>query len=173
MRILMREPPARDQHAGLDERLDHCLVGVALPALFSKHALAGEAGRLLGEAAVGVDRVGDGGVDAAPGERASIRGPDVEVFPSVPGRSVDESRAGIFGDVLAGKERHLEIVALVEILKRMLAHQSGQIARRNAFELLESGHPGLTEYLDRELVRQHETVARLRPIVARGVDDLV
>ena len=117
----MREPPARDQRAGLDERLDHRVVGVTLLALFGKHALAGEAGRLLGEAAVGVDRVGDGGVDAAPGERASIRGPDVEVFASVPGRSVDESRAGIFGDVLAGKERHLEIVALVEILKRMLA----------------------------------------------------
>ena len=33
MRILMLEPPAREQHAGVDQSLDHRLVGVALLAL--------------------------------------------------------------------------------------------------------------------------------------------
>src|SRR5438045_1527243 len=113
-----------------------------------------------------MDRVGNGGGDAAPVQRASICDPDVEVFASVPGRSVDEPRARIFGNVLAGKERHLEIVTLIEMLKRMLAHQSVQIARRNAFEFLERSHAGLSEYLDGQLVRQHETVTRPRPIVA-------
>ena len=63
MRILMLEPAARDQHAGVDQSLDHRLVGVALLAFVGDHALAGEARRLIGEAAVGVDGVGDGGVD--------------------------------------------------------------------------------------------------------------
>ena len=50
VRILMLEPAARDQHAGLDQRLDDGLVGVALLALVGDDALAGEARRLLGEA---------------------------------------------------------------------------------------------------------------------------
>ena len=45
--------------------LMHGLVGVALLALVGEDALAGEAGRLLGEAAVVIDRVGDRGIDAA------------------------------------------------------------------------------------------------------------
>ena len=47
MRILMLEPAARDQHAGLDQRLDHGLVGVALVALVGDDALRlpREAGR--------------------------------------------------------------------------------------------------------------------------------
>ena len=72
MRILVLEPAARDQHAGLDQRLDHRLVGVALLALVGEDALAGEARRLLGEAAVGVDRVGDARVDAARGKFARV-----------------------------------------------------------------------------------------------------
>ncbi len=60
MRILMLQAPARDQHAGVVQGLDHRLVGVALLAFFGEHALAGEAGRLLGEAAIGIDGVGNG-----------------------------------------------------------------------------------------------------------------
>ena len=65
MRILMLQPPARDQHAGIDQRLDHRLVGIALLALVGEHALALEARRFLGEAAVGVDGEGDARLDAA------------------------------------------------------------------------------------------------------------
>ena len=50
---------------GIDQRLDHRLVGVALFAFVVDDALAREAGRRLGEGAVLVDGVGDGGVDAA------------------------------------------------------------------------------------------------------------
>ena len=82
MRVLMLQPPAREQHAGVDQRLDHGLVGVALFALVVDDALAGEARRVIGEGAVLVDGVGDGGVDAAalparahsPSRRRSPRG---------------------------------------------------------------------------------------------------
>ena len=59
VRILMLESAARDQHAGLGERLDHRLVGVALLAFIVDDAFASEARRLLGESAVFVDGVGD------------------------------------------------------------------------------------------------------------------
>ena len=42
----MLEPAARDQHAGVDQGLDHRLVGVALLALVVDDALAGEARRV-------------------------------------------------------------------------------------------------------------------------------
>ena len=64
MRILVLEPAAREQHAGIDQRLDHGLVGVALLALVGEHALADEARCVIGEAPVGVDGIGDRGVDA-------------------------------------------------------------------------------------------------------------
>ena len=51
--------------AGFGQRLDHGLVGVALLALVVDDALAGEAGRGVGEGAVLVDGVGDGRIDAA------------------------------------------------------------------------------------------------------------
>ena len=65
MRILVLEAAARDQHVRVDQRLDHRLVGVAFLAFVVDDALAGEARRGLGEGAVLVDGVGDGGVDAA------------------------------------------------------------------------------------------------------------
>ena len=65
MRILVLQPPARDQRVGGGQRLDHRLVGVALLALVGEHALAGEARRVIGERAVLIDRVGDRAVDAA------------------------------------------------------------------------------------------------------------
>ncbi len=111
MRILMLEAAARDQHAGLDQRLDHRLVGVALLALVVDDALAGEAGRRRGEGAVLVDGVGDRGVDAARFEFARVRGPDLEVLAAVAGRGVHEAGAGVVGDVLAGEQRHVEVVA--------------------------------------------------------------
>ena len=52
MRILVLEPAAREQHAGVDQRLDDGLVGVALFALVGEHTLAGEAWSVIGEAAV-------------------------------------------------------------------------------------------------------------------------
>ena len=69
VRVLVREPPARDQHAASSMS---ALITASLASPFSpfvgEHALAGKTGRLIGEAAVGVDGVGDRGVDAAPVE---------------------------------------------------------------------------------------------------------
>ena len=70
MRILMLQAAARDDIAGLDQRLDHRLVGVALLALVIDDALAREARRSVGERAVFIDGVRDGRVDAARFERA-------------------------------------------------------------------------------------------------------
>ena len=38
-----------------------------------------------------------------------IGSPDIEILAAVAGRGVDEAGAGIFGDVIAGKQRHREI----------------------------------------------------------------
>jgi hypothetical protein len=116
MRILVLEPAAREQHAGVDQRLDHGLVGVALVARVGEHALADEARSVIGEAAVGVDGVGDRGVDAARAKLRSIAGPDVEVLAAMAGRGVHEAGAGIVGDMVAGEQRHGKIVTGVNAL---------------------------------------------------------
>ena len=95
MRILVLQAPARDQHAGIDQGFDHRLVGVALLAFFGEHALAGEAGRLLSEAAVGIDGVGNGGVNVARREFTRIRCPNVKIFAPVSRRGVHEAGASI------------------------------------------------------------------------------
>ena len=72
MRILVLEPAAREQHAGVDQRLDDGIVGIALFALVGEHTLACEAWSVIGECAVFVDGIGDRGVDAAGGELGGI-----------------------------------------------------------------------------------------------------
>ena len=101
--ILMLEPSARDQHTGVDQGLDHRLVGIALLAFVGEHALAGKARRLFGEAAVGVDGVGNSRVDAARREFDRVGSPNIEILAAMAGRGVDEAGAGIFGDVIAGE----------------------------------------------------------------------
>ena len=110
MRILMLEPAAREQHAGVDQSLDHRLVGVALLAFVGEHALAGKARRLIGKAAVGVDGVGNCRIDAVRGQLCRIRRPDIEIFAAVSRRRVHKTGAGIVGDVIARKQRHLKFV---------------------------------------------------------------
>ena len=107
----MLQPAARDDVAGVGQRLDDGLVGVALLALVVDDALALEAGRVRGERAVLVDGVGDRRIDAARFERARVRGPDLEVLAAVARRGVHEAGAGVVGDVIAGEERHVEVVA--------------------------------------------------------------
>ena len=104
----MLEPAARQQHAGVDQRLDHGLVGVALFALVVDDALAGEARSLIGQGAVFVDGVGDRGVDAALFQVTRIGGPDLEVLAAVAGRGMHKTGAGVIGDVIAGQQRHLK-----------------------------------------------------------------
>ena len=80
MRILVLEAAARDDVAGLGQRLDHRVVGVALLALVVDHALAGEARHLRREGAVLVDGVGNVRFHATRFEFARIRGPDFKVL---------------------------------------------------------------------------------------------
>ncbi len=102
----MLEPPAREQHAGVDQSLDHRLVGVALLAFVGENPLAGEARRLIGKAAVGVDRVWDMRVDALRRKLRRICDPDIEVLASVSGRGVHKTRTGVVGDMVACEKRN-------------------------------------------------------------------
>ena len=112
MRVLMLESAAGDQHAGLDQGLDYGLVGVALLALVGDDALAGEAGRGLGEAAVGIDGVGNSRVDAT---RPQLQGcgPNIEVFPAMSRRRVNKTRPRIGGDMIAVQQRDTKRVTEV------------------------------------------------------------
>ena len=130
MRVLMLEPAARDQHADFDQGLDHRVVGVALFAIVGDDALAGKARRLVGEAAVGVDGVRNGGVDAARGELRRVCGPDIEVFAAVAWSRVHEAGAGVIGDVIAGKNRHGKVITALR-LERMTADQRRQSLGRD------------------------------------------
>ena len=139
MRILVLEPAARDQRAGLDQRLDDGLVGVALLALVGDHALALEAGRLVGEGAVLVDRVGDARVDAALGRSRRVGRPELEVLAAVARRGVDEAGSGVLGDVVAVEQRHDEAVA--EAMQRMGADHRGQRVAVDVADELVRGRP--------------------------------
>src|SRR5574337_1189602 len=77
---------------GVFERLDHRLVRVALVALVGDDPPALEAGRLAGEGAVLVDRVGNARIDVALSEELLRlgRGPQLEVLAPVAGSGVDE-----------------------------------------------------------------------------------
>ena len=169
----MLEPATRDQHAGIDQRSDHRLVGVALVALLGEDALAGEARRLLGEAPIGVDRVGDHRVDAARREPAGIRGPHLEVVAAVARSGMHEAGAGIVGDVIAGQERHLKIVVAAEARERMTAGEGRDQLRRHCRKLPERRHARLSQGIDGELFREDELVADLRPVFGRRVGDLI
>ena len=92
-------------------------------------------GACLGEGAVLVDGVGDRGVDAARLQRRRVGGPDVEVLAAVTGRGVDETGAGVVGDVVAGEQRHGEIVAGVCTRERMAQRNAASIVARNIANL--------------------------------------
>ena len=127
MRILVLEPGAGDQHAGIDQGLDDRLVGVALLALVGEHALAGKSRRLLGQAAIGIHRVGDGGGDAARRELGRVRGPDLEVVAAVARGGMYEAGSGIVADMVAGEQRHRKIVVAAKPFERMRATERRQI----------------------------------------------
>src|ERR1700754_972300 len=113
MRVLVLQPAAREQLAGLDQRLDDGLVGVALLALVVDDALSGEARSLVGEGAILIDGVGDGRVDAARRQLASIGRPDIEVLAAMAGRGVPEAGAGVVGDMIAGQQRYNEFITAI------------------------------------------------------------
>src|SRR5215813_714583 len=150
MRILVLEPAARDQHAGIGQRLDDGVVGVALFALLGEHALSRETRRRLGEGAVLVDGIGYRRVDAACGELCGIRSPNIEVLAAVTGRGVDESSAGVVADMIAGKNGNEKIVT--HRLQGMDAAGAGN--RIYVAESLEFGDASMLEDVGGDLVGQ-------------------
>ena len=83
VRILVLEPSARDERAGLDQRVDDGLVGVAGLSLVGDDALALEARRFFGEGAVLVDRIGNARLDSALLKEPRVRRPELEVLAPV------------------------------------------------------------------------------------------
>ena len=110
MRVLVLQPPARDEGAGLDQRLDDRLVGIALVPLVVEHAAADEARRIRGEEAVRVNGIRNARIDVPIAQHAIVGHPDVEVVAAVTRRSMDEARACVIGDMVAVEERHHEAV---------------------------------------------------------------
>ena len=100
---------------------------------------------------------------------ARVRGPDLEVLAAVAGRGVHEAGAGVVGDVIAGEQRHVEIVAAIEPLaadarRSMLGQRLGATRR----ELLERSHARLPQHFDGEFVGEHEACRRPWPNCPSG-----
>ena len=115
----MLEPPTRQQHAGVDQRLDHRIVGVTLSAGVGEYALAGKARCMVSERAVLIDRVRNHRVDAARRQCTRVRGPDLEVFATMARRGVHKPGAGIFCNVVAGQQRHSERIVVGKAFERV------------------------------------------------------
>ena len=137
MRVLMLEPAARNERAGLGQRVDDGLVGVAGLSLVGDDALALEARRFFSEGAVLIDRIGNARLDSALLKEPRVGRPELEVLASVARSGVDEARAGVFRHVVAIKQGNDEPVAVR--LKRMGADHCGE---RVAFDLAEKLEPG-------------------------------
>ena len=103
---------------------------------------------------------------------ARIRGPDFEVLAAVARRGVDEAGAGVVGDVIAGEQRHVEVVAAIA-LERMRADDPREHRRRNVLHLFVSRDARLLEHVGGELVGQDQRVAGLRPVVGGRVGDAI
>jgi len=119
MRILVLEPAAREQHAGIGQRVDNGLVGVALLALVGEHPLANKPRSMIGESAVGVDRIGDCYVDIRCLQQFFVLHPNIEVFAAVTGRRMDETCAGFISHVIAFEQWHQKLVPAPQRSQRM------------------------------------------------------
>ena len=110
----MLELAARDERARLDERLDDGPVRVAGSPLVSDDALALETGRVVGESAVLVDRVGNAGFDAAPVKLQRIGRPELEILAPMTWRGMDEARARVLRDMVACKQGNGKRIAALK-----------------------------------------------------------
>ncbi len=161
MRIVVLMPRARDQRTGLGQGGDHGEIGIAELALVVDHALAFEARRVLGEEAGLVDGEGDDGVDAARFECGPIVLPHLEILGAVARRGMNEASAGVFGDMLAGEQRHVEIVAAAA----QRVGRRGNFGWLNFAAAFERGYPRGVHHALSQSVRQQEQVALLGPVV--------
>ncbi len=165
VRILVLQAAARDERTGVGQRLDDGVVGVALVALVVEHALALEAGRVLGEDAVGIDGEGNGRVDAALFQLGAARHPDDVVVGAVARCSVHEAGARIVGDVIAVEQRHVEVVA--ERRKRMGDLQAAEHPARTSHDSSKLLDLCCFHDVIGELVGKDELIADLGPVAVR------
>ena len=175
MRILMLQPPASQNIARRDERLDDGLVGVALGALVVDDApratfgLRAKPGDFLRVKAIGVNGIGNARVDISGCEFSAIRHPDIKILATMAGRRVHEARAGVVCDVIAIEQRHVEIVA--ERRKRMGANQPPKLVGGSVtYNFVGIDFRGL-ENLVNELLRENVSRPRFRPVSVRRRHD--
>ncbi len=171
MRVLMFQPPACDDVAGLLQRPDDSVIGIPLAAVFLQHALPGEARRILGHHTIGFDGEGNGRVDPTIVQRLLVLHPDDVVVRAMPGRRVHETRARILGDVIALKEGNGEVVT--ERGEGVFTDRTLQAFGVNSSALLIFFNLCRLHYLVGKLVREYELVARLRPIAIRSFGNLI
>ena len=112
MRVLVLEFSARHQPARFDQGVNDCFIGVADFTLVGNDALAFEAGRLFGEGAVLVDRVGNARLDPALLKQSRARSPEFEILAPMAGSGVNEARARVFRHIVAVEQRNDEPVAM-------------------------------------------------------------
>src|SRR5260370_5490888 len=110
MRVLMLQASARQQDAGLEQRTDYGLVGVALFAFVVDNAFSRKTGRMIGEGAVLIDGIWNCGVDFSRVQQRLVFHPDIEVFAAMSRCGVYESRTGIIGYVIPLEKRNDKII---------------------------------------------------------------
>ena len=80
-------------------------------------------------------------------------------------RGVHEAGAGVVSDVVAGEQRHVEIIAACA-LQRMRADSSREHRRRNVLHLFIGGDTRLLEHICGELVSEDEGLAHFAQLSA-------
>ena len=159
--------PRATSVACLDQRIDDGSVGVADFALVGDDALAFETGRLVGEGAVLVDRVGNAGVDPALLKQPRARSPELEVLAPVARRGMDEAGARVFRDMVAVEQRNDKPVAVR--VKRMGANHRCERIPVDFAEKFERAHLRRVEDALGQRLREDVGRADLGPIVGRSV----
>ena len=89
------------------------------------------------------------------------------------GRGVDETGAGVVGNVLAFEHWDAEFISTGKARQRVGAFHGRERRRRHFAELFVAGHARLFEYRFREGVSQNQEIAGLCPVVRRRVGHLI
>src|SRR5262249_48645044 len=121
MRIVVAQAASGDERVRVDESLYHSLVGVAEIALVVDDPFPLEAWRFFGEVTVGIDGERNSRIYFAIRKQPLIRGPDLAILRTMARCRVHKASASVVCDMLAGEQRHLEIVTLAA--QRMRRHR--------------------------------------------------
>src|SRR5579864_5892 len=163
MRILMFEPAARDQLTGVDKRLDHCIVRIALVTLLGNDLATFKPRRVFSKAAIIIDRIGNSFSQSIHQSRSilrtynplypiKIRDPYFEVVAAMTRRRMHKAGAGIVGDVIPSKQRNLELIISSKAFEWMVADHKNlhrALIKAKATQLIESGNSSLPKDIDR------------------------